>query len=58
MESYYNDFAKGAEDCKHGVYDKWYRYNHPLDGYAYNLGWCVQNSITQNDSVLFIEISL
>ena len=49
------DFAKGVADCKHGIYDKWFRYNHPNDGYAYNLGWCCQNYITQNDAVLFIE---
>ena len=58
MISYYIDYAKGVEDCKHGVYDKWYRYNHPFDGYAYDLGWRSQNSITQNDVVTFIEFSL
>lgn len=55
MESYFIDFAKGCEDCKHGIYDKWFRYNRPSDGYAYNLGWCSQNSIIQNDAVIFIE---
>lgn len=58
MESYYNDYYKGVEDCKHGIYDKWFRYNHPFDGSAYNDGWCAQNAITQNDSVRFIECAL
>lgn len=58
MASYYNDYAKGAEDCKHGIYDKWYRYNHSHDGYAYNLGWCVQNSIFQNATIHFIDYIL
>lgn len=58
MENYYNDFLKGVEDCKLGVYDKWYRYHHSLDGFAYDAGWCSQNAITQNDSVRFIECAL
>lgn len=58
MESYYKDYYKGVEDCKVGIYDKWYRYHHSFDGYAYNDGWTAQNSITQNESVRFIECAL
>lgn len=58
MESFNKDYSQGVADCKLGIYDKWYRYNHPLDGYAYNQGWCAQNAITQNDSVRFIECAL
>lgn len=57
MDSYFKDYCKGVEDCKHGIYDKWYRYNHPFDGLAYNDGWTNQNSITKNDVVRFIEFS-
>ena len=57
MESYYKDYLKGVEDCKIGIYDKWYRYNHPFDGLAYNDGWTHQNTITKNDTVRFIEVS-
>ena len=56
--SYYNDYWKGVEDCEAGIYDKWYRYHHPFDGAAYNAGWTNQNTITKNDVVRFIEVSL
>lgn len=45
------DYNQGMQDCKLGIYDKWYRYNHPYDGMAYELGWCEQNQTTQNEVV-------
>lgn len=48
------DYHEGAEDCKNGIYDKWYRYNHEDCGIAYDLGWTTQNQITQNETVTFL----
>jgi hypothetical protein len=48
-----SDFIKGQEDCKMGIYDKWYRYNH--NGVEYDKGWMEQNKETQNEVVIFIE---
>ena len=49
------DYNKAVADCKHGIYDKWYRYHRADDGYAYDLGWMNQNQETQNDVVKFIN---
>lgn len=49
------DFNAGKADCKTGIYDKWYRYNHKDDGRAYDLGWMWQNKETKNDKVRFIN---
>ena len=49
------DYEMGKEDCKRGVYDKWYRYNHKDDGRAYDLGWMAENKVVQNEVVRFIE---
>lgn len=72
LEDYINEIKKDAEyrisaakkhyecgksDCKAGYYDKWYRYNTPQDGRAYDLGWMEQNAETQNETVQFIECS-
>lgn len=49
------DFHQGENDCKCGIYDKWYRYNRHDDGTAYDLGWTTQNKTTQNEDVQFIN---
>lgn len=49
------DFEAGMNDCKAGVYDKWYRYHHQYDGAAYDAGWVEQNKTTQNEKVRFME---
>lgn len=49
-----SDFQKGINDCKAGIYDKFYRYNRNDDGYLYDKGWQFQNLETQNESVVFI----
>lgn len=49
------DYEAGVRDCENGIYDKWYRYHHPYDGRAYDLGWTRQNKITQNETVKFLE---
>lgn len=49
---YYN---AGVSDCQAGYYDKWYRYNTPNDGLAYDLGWTSKNKEVQNDVVIFIN---
>lgn len=49
------DYEMGKEDCRRGVYDKWYRYNHKDDGRAYDLGWMEENQVIQNEVVKFIE---
>lgn len=50
-------YQQGCDDCEAGVYDKWYRYNTPQDGRAYDLGWQAQNKVTQNKTVHFIEVN-
>lgn len=50
-----HDLLQGMEDCKLGIYDKWYRYNRPDDGDAYDKGWVAQNARTQNEEVRFLE---
>lgn len=49
-----HDYNIAQEDCKHGVYDKWYRYNRKDDGFAYDLGWMHANETFKNDKVNFI----
>lgn len=49
-----HDYLQGINDCKCGIYDKWFRYNHKDEGQAYDLGWMFQNQTTQNEKVLFI----
>lgn len=50
-----HDYNQGIEDCKNGVYDKWFRYHRKDDGRAYDLGWMFQNESTQNEAVKFIR---
>ena len=50
-----SDFEKGQRDCRFGIYDKWYRYNHKDDGAEYDKGWVEQNKETRNEKVTFIE---
>lgn len=49
-----SDYQSGKNDCIIGVFDKWYRYNRPYGGLAYELGWVEQNRTTQNDKVDFL----
>lgn len=49
-----HDALQGMEDCKLGIYDKWFRYNRPDDGAAYDKGWTAQNATTQNEEVKFL----
>ena len=49
-----HDYEKGMNDCKLGVYDKWYRYHRSDDGQAYDLGWMAMNKEVQNESVKFL----
>lgn len=49
------DIEQGMQDCKVGIYDKWYRYNRQDDGQAYDAGWTLQNKTTQNEEVKFIQ---
>lgn len=57
IEAERHNYERGKSDCKAGYYDKWYRYNTPQDGRAYDLGWTEQNAETQNEKVQFIECS-
>lgn len=50
-----HDALQGMEDCKLGIYDKWFRYNRTDDGAAYDNGWTAQNATTQNEEVKFLE---
>lgn len=50
-----HDFRQAEEDCRNGVYDKWFRYHRSDDGKAYDLGWMNQNKETQNEIVKFIR---
>lgn len=50
-----HDYEQAEEDCKIGVYDKWFRYHREDDGMAYDLGWMNQNKTTQNELVKFIR---
>lgn len=49
-----HDYQKGIEDCKMGVYDKWFRYHRKDDGNAYDKGWVYQNQTTQCETVSFL----
>lgn len=49
-----HDYLQGVNDCKCGIYDKWFRYNHNDEGQAYDLGWMIQNETTKNERVIFI----
>lgn len=55
MKQLRHDYVKGMEDCKSGIYDKWFRYNRNDDGWSYDMGWMAQNEKTKNDSVRFIN---
>ena len=48
-------YDAGREDCRRGVYDKWYRYHAAQDGRAYDLGWTAENKTVRNDCVKFLE---
>ena len=48
------DYNNAQVDCKHGNYDKWYRYNRKDEGLAYDLGWMHANKTYHNDKVQFI----
>lgn len=54
IETARHDYQEGMNDCKNGIYDKWFRYNHSDSGRAYDLGWMKQNETTQNETVSFI----
>lgn len=49
-----HDFNMGAQDCKAGIYDKWYRYHHDDCGAAYDAGWQYKNEEVKNDKVIFL----
>lgn len=49
-----HDYQKGIEDCKMGLYDKWYRYHRKDDGISYEKGWVFQNQVTQCETVSFL----
>ena len=48
------EYEKGVQDCRFGIYDKYYRYNSEDDGFAYDCGWYNQNQETKNEKVTFI----
>lgn len=48
--------AAAVNDCKAGVYDKWYRYHSDMENVIYDAAWQVQNKITKNETVNFIEV--
>ena len=50
-----HDYNAGMNDCKHSVYDKWFRYHRKDDGRAYDLGWMAQNKTTKVETVQFIQ---
>lgn len=48
------DQESARMDCIAGIYDKFYRYNRPDDGQAYDKAWRAQNQITRNETVTFL----
>lgn len=50
-----HDYIQAMEDCKRGIYDKWFRYHREDDGWSYDMGWQFQNQTTQNDTVKFVR---
>ena len=48
-----HDYQHGIDDCKIGIYDKWFRYHRSDYGSAYDKGWEFQNQFTHNVSVCF-----
>lgn len=50
-----HNYKQAEEDCKNGIYDKWFRYHRKDDGMAYDLGWMNQNKTTQNETVKFVR---
>lgn len=49
------DYEQAINDCKNGIYDKWFRYNRTDDGQAYDCGWVFQNQTTQNEKITFLS---
>lgn len=54
VETARHDYKCGMRDCKAGIFDKWFRYNHADNGRAYEIGWMEQNEETNNEHVQFI----
>lgn len=54
IEQAEHDYNQAINDCKNGLYDKWFRYHRDDVGHAYDLGWMGQNIKTQNETVKFI----
>ena len=52
------DYYQGCDDCRKGIYDKWYRYNRCDEGQAYDAGWMYENIKVQNEIVIFIEMKI
>lgn len=50
-----HDYVKGEQDCKAGIYDKWFRYHRDDDGRAYDMGWMEQNQISQVEKIIFLN---
>lgn len=50
-----HDYEQAVNDCKNGIYDKWFRYHRTDDGRAYDLGWMEQNKTTMVERVQFIR---
>lgn len=48
------DMTAGMNDCKGGIYDKWYTDHRSDYGAAYNQGWRAMNHILGQDNIQFI----
>ena len=55
IEQARHDYNRGMEDCRAGIYEKWYRYNHSDDGRAYDTGWMEQNRETKVENIKFVN---
>lgn len=54
IETAEHDYKQAMNDCKNGIYDKWFRYHRTDDGRAYDMGWMEQNKTTMVERVQFI----
>lgn len=47
------DFNAAVNDCRCGLYDKWFRYHREDSGLAYDVGWMHANETIKVDKVTF-----
>lgn len=50
-----DNYSVGRQDCRNGVYDKWYRDHADFNGRAYDAGWHEENKTVRNTRPRIVE---